>query len=71
VFLNGVLVQPPQQENATSISTELEARKNTPVNIGQISKDLGNKDKEIGISTGFSYENTTGSDVAEWSLVIR
>ncbi len=71
VFVNGVLVQPPQQENATSISTELEARKNTPVNIGQISKDLGNKDKEIGTSVGVSYENTTGSEVVDWSLVIR
>lgn len=71
VIVNGILVQPAQQENAASVSSELEARKNTPINIGQISRDLSNKDKEIGIPSGLTYENTSGSEVVEWSLVIR
>jgi hypothetical protein len=71
VFVGGVLVQPPQQENATSVSTELEARKNTPINIGQISKDLSNKSKSAGLPSGFDYEATTGNETVEWSLTIR
>lgn len=71
VIVNGVVVQAPPQETATSISTELEARKDTPINLGQISKDLGNKHKSAGIPIGLDYENTTGNETVEWILLIR
>jgi hypothetical protein len=71
VIVGGMLVQPPQQENATSISSELEARRNTPINIGQISKDLSDKSKNAGVPSGAEVENTTGNETVEWSLTIR
>lgn len=71
VVVNGTIVRTTENEAATSLSSELEARKDTPINLGQISRELTNKDKEIGISTGLSYENTGGNEVIDWSLVIH
>lgn len=71
VVVDGVLVQPPQQEKATSLATELEARKGSPINLGQISKDLDNKHKSAGLPSGLDYENTTGNEIVEWNLLIR
>lgn len=71
VIVNGVVVPSAPPEQVTTLSTELEARKGTPVNIGQISKDLSNKDKNIGIPSGLDYETTTGSETVSWDLLLR
>jgi hypothetical protein len=71
VIVGGVLVQPSQQENAASIVSELEARRNTPINIGKISKDLSSKEKSAEVPSGVELENTTGNETVEWSLTIR
>jgi len=71
VIVNGVVVQSSPQEQGTALSTELEARQGTPVNLGQISKDLANKEKNVGIPSGLDYENTTGNETVTWDLLIR
>ncbi len=66
-----VLVPQPQPENVTSLTTEIDARRNVPVNIGQISKDLNQKQRDVSLQEGVNLGTTTGEDTTEWSLVIR
>lgn len=62
---------PPPDTSGSSIQTEVEVQTGQEINLGQISRDLRNKQKAIDISPSAEMNTTTGNETTQWMLRIR
>lgn len=62
---------PPPDTSGSSIQTEVEVQKDQEINLGQISRDLRNKQKAIDISPSAEMNTTAGNETTQWILKVR
>lgn len=62
---------PPPDTSGSSLQTEVEVQKGQEINLGQITRDLRNKQKDLDISPSANMNSTTGKETTRWMLKIR
>lgn len=62
---------PPPDTSGSSLQTEVEVQKGQEINLGQITRDLRNKQKELDISPSANLNTTSGSETTRWLLRVR
>ncbi|MFP5490198.1 MAG: hypothetical protein ACLGG0_01760 [Bacteriovoracia bacterium] len=62
---------PPPDKSGSSLQTEVEAQKGQEINLGQITRDLRNKTKELDISPSVQMDSKTGTETTRWLLRVR
>lgn len=62
---------PPPDTSGSSLQTEVEVQKGQEINLGQITRDLRNKQKELDISPSANLNTTSGTETTRWLLRVR
>jgi len=62
---------PPPDTSGSSIQTEIEVQRGQEINLGEITRDLRQKQKEISITPSAEMNSTTGKETTRWMLKIR
>lgn len=62
---------PPPDKSGSSLQTEVEVQKGQEINLGQITRDLRNNQKELDISPSAQMNSKAGTETTRWLLRVR
>lgn len=61
---------PPADQSGASLQTEIETQAGVDVDLGKITRDLTNRQKDVNLSPSARGETTTGAQTTRWILRI-